>query len=744
MQEKRLFIVSNRLPVSVEPCNGDFSIKASAGGLVTAINSFIKKGGSADLPFSKIFWVGVPGSSPGLWSRAEAHLPEAGFDYLPVFINKSIYDGYYKGFSNSVVWPLFHYFPSYAEFSSENFESYLTANTNFLNVILKNARRDDIIWIHDYHLLPLADMIRKEMPGMTIGFFLHIPFPSFEIIRLMPKKWQLAIMRGMLGADLIGFHTVDYASHFLECARVILGVDHEMNIMRYNDRLIKADIFPIGIDYDCFNNSANDAVVLNLSRNFRQKFQGKKIIFSVDRLDYTKGLSNRLSAYEHFLTTNPSYHEKVVFILVVVPSRDTISKYAERKKMIDESISNINSKIGNVHWQPVVYQYRSLTFDEMMALYITCDIAMITPMRDGMNLVAKEFVASRRDLKGVLLLSEMAGAARELTDALVINPNDIDEMAEKLKEGFEMPAAEQQRRNQAMQARIKSYDVNTWAEDFLNQLKRIKAKQNDFQIKLLDELTKLFMFDEYSKAEKRLLLLDYDGTLISYSALPSKATPGTALLELIQTISSAPQNDLYIISGRDRRTLENWFGHLPVNIVAEHGAAFRRTNEEWQYFVEDRLEWKEGARKIMETYVKRCANSLIEEKEFSMVWHYRNSNAEQGKLRAFELMKELSQFAHNLGIHVMMGNKIVEIKNRNIDKGKAVRSILSQKDYDFIFAAGDDLTDEDIFRLLVDTPNAFTFKIGADASYAKYNLLTPQMVLSTLHAMSHIPEMTYK
>ena len=740
MYEKRLFIVSNRLPVQIETCDAELLIRQSSGGLVTAINSFIQSNGNEKQQFSKTFWVGAPGCSANGWTKAESSLPPSAFSYVPVFINKLTYDEYYNGFSNAVLWPLFHYFPSYAEFNRGQFESYLNANASFLNVLLKNVRPTDVIWIHDYHLLPLAEMLRSEIPGITIGFFLHIPFPSFEIIRLLPRKWQETILRGMLGADLIGFHTIDYTAHFLECVKMILGLDHEMNVIRYGGRLVKADIFPISIDYTCFNNANDSPEIIADTKMLKQKFNGKKIIFSVDRLDYTKGVSNRLSAYEHFLMINPSYHEKVVFILVVVPSRDTISKYAERKKMIDESISNINSKIGNVHWQPVIYQYRALTFEEMLALYISCDIAMITPMRDGMNLVAKEFVASRKDLKGVLLLSEMAGAARELTDALIINPNDTDEMAEKLREGFEMGLSEQQRRIQSMQTRIKNYDVNIWADDFLNQLKNIKDKQQDFQTKFLDEVTKLLMFDEYSRAEKRLFLLDYDGTLISYSSLPSDATPGSSLRELIKSISSVPQNDVYIISGRDSRTLENWFGDLPVNIIAEHGAASKRKGEDWQSFIGDRVEWKKGAIKIMESYVKRCANSLIEEKEFSVVWHYRNSPAEQGKLRAFELMKELGQFANNLGIHVMLGNKIVEIKNSNIDKGKATRYILTQKNYDFILAAGDDITDEDIFRELVAKENAFTFKIGGDASYAKFNLLTPQMVISMLHAMSHVRE----
>jgi trehalose 6-phosphate synthase/phosphatase len=291
-----------------------------------------------------------------------------------------------------------------------------------------------------------------------------------------------------------------------------------------------------------------------------------------------------------------------------------------------------------------------------------------------------------------------------------------------------------------MQNRIKQYDVKAWAEDFLAQLKRIKKKQLEFQIKFLDEITRIVMFDQYRKAENRLLLLDYDGTLVSYSSVPSIAKPGSPLLDLLENISSVPQNEVYIISGRDSQTLESWFGRLPVNIIAEHGAAMKLRDVGWHDHLNDRQEWKSDVKRIMNNYVKRCVNTLVEEKKFSMVWHYRNANPEQSKLRAMELVKELNQFTHNLGLQVVMGNKIVEVRNKGVDKGRTVKNILAAKNYDFILAAGDDVTDEDLFRVLVDQENAFTFKIGGDASFAKYNLHTPQMVISTLHAMSHIHE----
>jgi trehalose 6-phosphate synthase/phosphatase len=487
MKDKRLFIVANRLPVCISEEDNRPSIKPNAGGLVSAIKSYVQ---NSNVQFSEIFWAGVPGCTPTVWNEAINHLQESAFTYLPIMVFKEQYEQYYNGFSNSVLWPLFHYFPSYAEYSQEEYEQYVLVNEHFAEILVRHCREGDTVWIHDYHLLPLAGMLRKHLPGITIGFFQHIPFPSYELFRLLPTKWQQDILNGMLGADLIGFHTIDYTAHFLQTVQMVLGLDNERNILRFKDRLIKVDVFPISIDYKTFHHAFDTENVVAMRETLKEKLNGRKVIFSVDRLDYTKGVHNRLKAYELFLKQNLQYHDKVVFIIVVVPSRDTIPKYIERKRMIDETISSINSHIGNIHWQPVIYQYNTLEFDHMVALYTACDLALITPLRDGMNLVAKEFVASRKDKKGVLIISEMAGAARELGDALTINPNDTFEMAQKIKEGLEMDEGEQCRRIENMQNRIEHYDINAWSEDFMTGLKNIRQKQQTFQEIFLDEYSR--------------------------------------------------------------------------------------------------------------------------------------------------------------------------------------------------------------------------------------------------------------
>ena len=518
---------------------------------------------------------------------------------------------------------------------------------------------------------------------------------------------------------------------------MILGLENDVTLLKYKNRLIKIDVFPISIDFEKYNSAYSFPEVSLLRDFYRDQFPDKKIIFSVDRLDYTKCVICRLKGYDHFFKLFPEYLEKVVFILSVVPSRDNIPSYVKRKKEIDEYIGSFNSRVGNITWKPISYQYTHLNFTELMGLYTACDLALITPLRDGMNLVAKEFVASRQDKSGVLLLSDMTGAARELTDALMINPNDADGIAANIKEGLEMKKNEKEHRMVNMQKRIKQYDVNAWAEDFITQLKKIKQQQKDFEFIFLDNNARMMLLEKYTGSKKRLLLLDYDGTLVSFSPLPAQAAPNDAVTGVLAKLAEDIHNTIYVISGRDSNTLEKWLGHLPINLIAEHGAKTRMQNEEWVTDVPDMDEsWKKTMETIMETYVKRCVNTFIEIKEHSIVWHYRNANADQAKIRAAELVSELGGFAAHLNVQVLQGNKIVEARIKGMDKGYITKKLIKENEYDFIMACGDDNTDEDMFKVLANYDNAYTLKIGDSASYAKYNLYTPQMTISLLDLLS--------
>ncbi|ATP58214.1 bifunctional alpha,alpha-trehalose-phosphate synthase (UDP-forming)/trehalose-phosphatase [Pedobacter ginsengisoli] len=731
--QRRLLIVSNRLPLTIEKTDNLYIPRQSSGGLISAVEAYLNSKGKNN--FTEQLWAGVPGVDREVWDKTE--LDESHYQFMPIFTSQEDYEHYYNGFSNSLLWPLFHYFPSYAAYEPSFFEAYLSVNKVFCETLSATIREDDVVWIHDYHLLPLAGMLREKHPNITIGLFMHIPFPSYELFRVIPKKWQRALLEGMLGADLIGFHTADYVAHFLKSVDIALKTTHDNKYIQWGTRQVQVDAFPISIDFSLFNNAFHQPEIQSLRKKYEALKANKKMLFSVDRLDYTKGILNRLVAYERFLQQYPEYIGNVVFILVVVPSRDAIAKYNEGKKMIDEYIGNLNSSMGSINWQPVIYQYDHLTFEELLALYTTCDVALITPLRDGMNLVAKEFIASRQDQSGVLILSEMAGASAELTDALLINPNDTEEIAESIAIALKLSPEEQESRLNSMQQAIKKYDVNAWAVDFFGELKKVKSLQLKFEVKFLDNFGKAALVNKYESSKKRLLLLDYDGTLVNFSKIPSKAAPNDELLQLLSNLSRDPDNDIYIISGRDSDTLDHWLGHLPIGLVAEHGAKHKYKGERWSNeALAESTTWKEKIEALMKHYVQRSPNSFIERKEFSLAWHYRNADPFLANRRAQDLYEQLVEYTLQMPLDVLNGHKVIEVRNHGVNKGIAAARILEREPYDFVLCVGDDQTDEDMFKVLAHHGGAYTIKVGHQASFARYNLYTPYLVSSLLEMLA--------
>ncbi|HLY68873.1 MAG TPA: trehalose-6-phosphate synthase, partial [Puia sp.] len=451
----RLIIISNRLPFSVDRDGDKVTVRQSSGGLVSAIKSFFENANEKEKTITEKLWVGVADFPQEDWQAVKEEQNAHGdFEVLPLFAfnDRQLYEDYYNGFSNSVLWPLFHYFSSLAEYKTNYFEAYMKVNLFFADQLTPILHPDDIIWIHDYQLMLLPQLLRGENPELSIGFFLHIPFPSYEIFRLLPTEWKKTLLQGIMGADLIGFHTHDYVQHFIQSVKMVLGVDNYFQNLQWQERLVKVDLFPIGVDFKKFNSTKDDPVIMQMRDDLKKNFENKKIVFSVDRLDYTKGLMSRLTAIEYFLDNYQQWKEKVVFVLNVVPSRDTIKAYDDRKKEMEEKIGTINGKYSTISWQPIIYRYNHLSFNELIALYHAADAALVTPIRDGMNLVAKEYVASSSD-SGVLILSELAGAASELNEALLVNPTDTVDVATAINRALIMPEAEKKNRITTMQKR---------------------------------------------------------------------------------------------------------------------------------------------------------------------------------------------------------------------------------------------------------------------------------------------------
>ncbi len=724
----RLLIISNRLPFSLDTSGSEAKIRQSSGGLVSALKGYFDQS-KKETDFDEKVWVGSCEFSENDWNENKENLQGGDFLVEPVFIDKDLYSDYYNGFSNSTIWPLFHYFPTLTEYKKQHFDAYYKVNGLFADRIVEIMRPDDVIWVHDYQLMIVPQMIRNAKPEATIGFFLHIPFPSYEIFRLMPKEWKSIILQSMLAADLVGFHTYDYAQYFINSAKMILGVENNFNTLIYNNRLVRADLFPIGIDFNKFKSTSEDKEVVAYKDQLLENFKDKKIIFSVDRLDYTKGLTYRLTGFENFLERYSQWREKVVFILNIIPSRANIPAYNERKKTIEEMVSTINGKYSTIQWQPIIYRYNHLPFNELCGLYVAANVALITPLRDGMNLVAKEFVASCKE-GGVLILSELTGAASELNEASLVNPTDTEDMADSIASALNMPIEEQKQRMKAMQKRVADYDVVQWVNDFLDQLFKIKKEQHKLQVKLLDVSVETKLKGDYNKANKRCILLDYDGTLAPITKIPSEASPSKEVVDFLGQICSDEKNEVVIISGRDAHTLQKWLGHLNLNFIAEHGAAIKYKNGSWELQTNTSTDWKDEIRPMLQAFVRRCAGSVLEEKQNTLSWHYRNTHSELGFTRSRELLNNLLHLTTNTPIQIVDGNKVLEVRLTGMDKGMTALKVMNKFNPDFALCIGDDTTDEDMFKAL--QAQAYTIKVGNGSTAANYNLRSQADVLPLL------------
>ena len=727
----RLIIVSNRLPFNVKIAGGEIVFNASPGGLVSGIVSYLHSRRQSEMSSGEYLWVGWPGTSvdDGL-KDSLTRRARAGFSSYPVFLGEEEMERFYLGFCNATLWPLFHYFPSYAEYEPACWDQYKHINESFCDALDNVLAPDDEVWVHDYHLMLLPRLLKARWPRLSVGFFLHIPFPSYEVFRLLPAEWRREILEGLLGADLVGFHTYEYTHHFLQCVLRILGYEHHLGQIFASDHPVKVDTFPMGIDYEKFAAAAADSDIQCERQEVKSTLADVKVVLSVDRLDYSKGIARRLEGFELFLESNPEYLGKVVLLMIVVPSRIGVRQYDRMKRQIEELVGKINGRFGQLGWTPVVYQYRYVPLPSLMALYTVSDICLVTPLRDGMNLVAKEYIATRSDGTGVLVLSEMAGSVKELPEAIIINPNDRGEIAQALKDALETPLEEQTRRNRIMQNRLRRYNVKRWAGDFLGALVGAREMQNRIEAKLLSPEERNGIACQFKAARRRVLFLDYDGTLTPLSRYPTMAQPDDARLALLSRLAAQRENQVVIISGRDRPTLEHWFGALPIGLVAEHGAWIKSRGGVWQLFKPLANEWRQQLAPILEIYSDRLPGAFVEEKENSTAWHYRLADPEQARYLASELVDHLNSLIAKTDLQVVQGNKVVEIRHAGVDKGSAALQWLAASDYDFVLAVGDDATDEDLFRAM--PGSAVTIRVGTAGTHARYNLRNSAEVLSLL------------
>ena len=724
----RLIIVSNRLPVSVERRPDGLSFQPSVGGLATSLNALRDE--------AEMLWLGWPGITPESPAEADqiAQRLEQDFGCLPLFLPEELFEPYYTGFANGCLWPLFHYFMQNAHYDWDEWRAYQQVNRRFADRLTDLLQPEDRVWIHDYHLMLLPEMVRQAVPRSTIGFFLHIPFPSYELFRTLP--WREELLRGLLGADLIGFHSFSYARHFNSALLRILGLESEFGRVMVGEHPAKVDTFPLGVDVDRFGSAHELPEVQAGLADLEAQRSGRKIVLSVDRLDFTKGIVERLRAFSRFLEQYPEWRGRVSLVSICVPSRESVPEYQSLKRQVDELIGRINGRFSQPGWTPIWYLYRSLPFEGLVPFYLLADVALVTPLRDGMNLVAKEYLAARTDGTGVLVLSETAGSAEELGEALIVNPHDEPEIVERLLKALTMPVEEQVRRNAPMRARLERYPTARWAEEFLRQLAHARRARPSYRTRSLTGERRQAVLEAYRQADRRLLMLDYDGTLVGFRSRAASAEPDEALLSLLGRLASDPKNTVVVISGRDHATLDRWLGATGIDLVAEHGARLRQAGGKWR-LTEDGTNhrWQSEIRPVMEVYVDRTPGAYLEDKGSSLVWHYRQAEPELGSLRAKELIETLEAYLSNTPLHVMQGNKVIEVKQSNVNKGRAAQRWLSKEgQYGFMLAIGDDVTDEDLFTAMPE--DSTTVKVGrAPQSAARYHLAEAEQVRELLAAM---------
>jgi trehalose 6-phosphate synthase/phosphatase len=717
-----LIIVSNRLPVSVKKTNGKLEFYPSIGGLATGLAGYATN--------RRNKWIGWPGVASEEVTETEklqivAELKK--HNCYPVFLSRKQLDDYYNGYSNSILWPLFHEAPVSGKAQSQKdtyWKSYRKVNAAFAEATLALSRKGSRIWVHDYQLLLLPALLRRERPDDKIGFFLHIPFPTAP--NFTGLKYGEALVAGMLGADLIGFHTKGYVENFLEsCQQYDVGVVQDKEII-LQGRVARATDFPMGIDYEKYARAAKTRSVRNELAKLRLKYLGLKVILTVDRLDPTKGLVERTRAYQELLRQNPSLKRKVVMVMLAVPSRTDIDEYKKLRQKLEKLVAEVNEEFGTRRWKPIEYLYQSMPFPQLAALYQRADVAFIVPLRDGMNLVAKEYLASKPKQNGVLVLSKTAGAAQELKEAVQVDPARPQSLVRGLTRALTMPEHELKNRVNSMQDLLSTATVQTWAGGFMKTLRK-SGPRNNLRTPSLSKPRIKAIIAAFNASASRTIFLDYDGVLTPFADIPAAARPTKALKLLLKKLAARAK--VVIVSGRPRSELEAWLGDLGATLIAEHGAVTLAADKKRWHVTDMDLSWKQRILLILEKYAALTPGAFVEEKDYSLVWHYRKAKTYYAHKNLVILKRMLVPIARLHDLNVQQGNMILEVRPQSIHKGTAASSQLKDNT-EFVLAIGDDFTDEDMFASM--PPHAFTIKVGAGRTAARYRAKNVSEVLALL------------
>ncbi|KAI8067549.1 glycosyltransferase family 20-domain-containing protein [Gongronella butleri] len=662
------------------------------------------------------------------------------YNMVPVFVNHDQMIGHYDGYCKKVLWPLFHYVMWNGQLDeSQYWNDYVTVNQQYAQAVAAHYEPGDMVWVQDYHLALVPQMLRELRPDALVGLFIHTPFPSSEIFRCLPHRRE--ILNGMLGANMVGFQTYNYARHFSSNCTRVLGYESTPDGIETRTGIVSLGIFPIGIDVEKTRANCRRPGVAPKVKAIRERYVGKRIIVGRDKLDPAKGVLQKLEAFEKFLTDYPEWRDKVVLIQVTSPG---VVASPKMEAKIAEVVARINTAFGSIAFTPISYYHQHIDRDEFYALLTAADVGLVTPVCDGMNTTSFEFVVAQEERHSPLILSEFAGTARSMSAAVIVNPWDFSWVANAINECLNMTVEDRNEKALLLQQYVNTHTAAFWATSLVNNLMAIKSKgTRSKNIKL--EAKRLAI--EYKTAAKRLFFFDYDGTLAPICERPEDATPTPEVLEMLKGLCSNPLNTVWVVSGRDQKTLEAWLGGIPhLGMSAEHGCFSRVPDGKWVSNIESiDMAWKDDVREIFRYYCERTPGSHIEEKKGSITWHYRQADPKYGAFQANECQNHLEQsIVGKLPVETLVGKMNLEVRPTLINKGEVIKKCLGQSGAtDFVFCAGDDRTDEDMFRVLANVcvdKLVFTVSVGpADKqTIANWYVNSSHELIKTLEALKGI------
>ncbi|CAO3632902.1 unnamed protein product [Mucor fragilis] len=667
------------------------------------------------------------------------------YQCIPLFVDGESVSGHYDGYCKTMLWPLFHYMiwnnATDGRLERQQWEAYATVNQRYADFVSEIYQEGDIIWVHDYHLLLVPSMIREKYPKARIGLFVHSPFPTSEIFRCLPKRQE--ILKGMIGANLVGFQTYAYARHFLSTCTRVLGYESTPEGLRCLDgHFCHVGTFPIGVDPIEIAARCQAPSVQHKINAIKDMYAGKKILVGRDKIDLVKGVLQKLAAFEKLLIDFPEWKNKVVLIQLTDGATNESAKLEHK---VSETVAHINNKYGNLEFSPAYHFHHQIQLDEYYALLSTADAAVITANRDGMNTTSLEYVICQEHQHGPLILSELTGTAGSLSSSLMVNPWDFAGVAKAMNEALLMSEEEKQARHMQMLAHVKTHTASFWAQSFVKVLQEsIATSEQSSYTPILDK-ERLLTF--YHGSKKRLLCFDYDGTLSAVKKTPGSRAPTPAMLKALQTLCSDPRNQVWVISGRDEATLDKWLGQVKgLGLSAEHGSFVKYpTSNRWINLLEHfDMSWKHDVVEIFTYYAERTTGSFIEHKRCSVTWHYRLADPEYGAFQSKECQNHLENaILSKMPVEVLVGKKNLEVRPTATNKGEIIKRLLSaNQDIDFIMCCGDDKTDEDMFKALkkIDSPTlpVFTIVVGIEdkKTMATWRLPAVDDVLDTFNCLA--------